>query len=328
MSRTHGITEGQSLLKGGGSGGKPFEGRWAFLAVLAGLFLCFGPSLYRLTLFAAESELYSYILLMPFVSVYLAWCKRQSVPALSKPARGLAAICAAAGSAVLAIYWLVDRAAAVLTVEDRLAFTTFSFFLYFLGACCFFLGKQTLRSLVFSLGLLVFIVPFPATLMKGIETFLQHGSALVAEGLFSLTGTTFLREGLLFHLPGISIEVAPECSGIHSSLVLFITSLVAGYFFLRSPIKRTALTLAVVPLALLRNGFRIFTIGQLCIHIGPEMINSPIHRRGGPLFFGLSLIPFLLLLYLFQRAERVKGRRDLADEPPGQTAGNPNGSGS
>ena len=66
--------------------------------------------------------------------------------------------------------------------------------------------------------------------------------------------------------------------------MLFITSLVAGYFFLRSPGKRTALTLAVVPLALLRNGFRIFTIGQLCIHIGPEMINSPIHRRGGPCF--------------------------------------------
>ena len=317
--------ERQSLLKQGGSRGKP-SGRWGFLAALIGLLLCFGPSLYRLTLFAAGSGLYSYILLMPFVSVYLAWQKRQSSPDYSERARGLATVFAVAGSTMLLIYWLVDRAAVKLTIDDRLAFTTFSFLLYFLGVCCFFLGRQTLRRFVFSLILLVFIVPFPTTLMQGIEAFLQNGSALVAEGMFSLSGTTFSREGLLFHLPGITIEVAPECSGIHSSMVLFITSLVAGYFFLRSGGKRTALTLAVIPLALLRNGFRIFTIGQLCIHIGPEMINSPIHRRGGPIFFGLSMIPFLLLLYLLQRAESVGCRRGEADVPPAQTVGNPSGS--
>src|SRR5262249_56535760 len=35
-------------------------------------------------------------------------------------------------------------------------------------------------------------------------------------------------QGLVFDLPGFSLEVAPECSGIHSTLVLFITSLLAG----------------------------------------------------------------------------------------------------
>ncbi len=318
--------EAQALAKHGGSPGKYCGRRWGFVAAIIGLLLCFGPSLYRLTRFAAESELYSYILLMPFVSLYLAWLKRRSLPVYSVPARRLAAAFLVAGTAVLAIYWLVDRSAARLMIDDRLAFTTFAFFLYFLGICCFFPGKHIVRQLAFSLGLLVFMVPFPASLMKGIETFLQHGSALVAGGLFSLSGTTYLREGLIFQLPGGVIQVAPECSGIHSSLVLFITSLVAGYFFLRSPGKRMVLTLAVVPLALLRNGFRIFTIGQLCIHIGFEMLNSPIHRRGGPLFFGLSLIPFLLLLYFLQKAERAKSMRSAAGSPPGQTAGSLGGS--
>jgi len=70
--------------------------------------------------------------------------------------------------------------------------------------------------------------------------------------------------------------------------------------------------LFVIPLAILRNGFRIFTIGQLCVHLGSEMIHSPIHRRGGPLFFALSLVPFFLLLFLLwksdRRRERVKPR--------------------
>lgn len=312
--------ERQALLKRGGRAGKYCEWRWGFLAAIIGLLLCFGPSLYRLTRFVVESELYSYILLMPFVCVYLVWLKRRSLPVYSEPARRLAAGFLAAGSAVLAIYWLLDRSTGRLMVDDRLAFTTFSFLLYFLGVCCFFVGKNTLWHLAFPLGLLIFIVPIPVCIMKGIETFLQYGSALIAEGLFIMSDTTFSREGLFFQLPGIVIEVAPECSGIHSSLVLFITSLLAGYFFLRSPGKQVALTLAVIPLALLRNGFRIFTIGQLCIHIGPEMINSPIHHRGGPLFFGLSLIPFLLMLYLFQKAERAKSKR--TGTPQGQTAGN------
>ena len=111
--------------------------------------------------------------------------------------------------------------------------------------------------------------------------------------------------GLIFQLPGFSMEVAPQCSGIHSSLALFITSLLAGYFFLRSRWKRATLAVAVIPLAMLRNGFRVFTIGELCVHIGPEMINSYIHHHGGPFFFVLSLVPFFLLLYFLMRSDRL-----------------------
>jgi len=63
------------------------------------------------------------------------------------------------------------------------------------------------------------------------------------------------------------------------------------------------LVAVVIPLGILRNGFRIFVIGALCVHFGPQMINSPIHRRGGPLFFALSLIPLFLLLWWLRRGD-------------------------
>jgi exosortase/archaeosortase family protein len=110
---------------------------------------------------------------------------------------------------------------------------------------------------------------------------------------------------MLFRLPGISLEVAPECSGIHSTLVLFITSLLAGQLLLRRTWKRTVLWLAVIPLALLRNGFRVFVISELCVHVSPQMIDSPIHHHGGPVFFVLSLAPFFLLLYFLRKGERT-----------------------
>lgn len=161
-----------------------------------------------------------------------------------------------------------------------------------------------MRALAFPVGLLIFIVPIPTFLMDWTTSFLQNGSALAAYGMFVLTGMPVAEDGLILHLPGMNLEVAPECSGIHSTLSLLITSLLAGYLFLRSPWKRALLSMAVVPLALLRNGFRIFTIGQLCVRIGPEMIHSYIHRRGGPIFFALSLIPLFLFLILLRRSEQ------------------------
>jgi hypothetical protein len=60
----------------------------------------------------------------------------------------------------------------------------------------------------------------------------------------------------------------------------------------------------VIPLGILRNGFRVFVIGMLCVHVGPRMIDSVIHHRGGPLFFALSLVPLFLLLWWLRRGER------------------------
>jgi exosortase C (VPDSG-CTERM-specific) len=174
------------------------------------------------------------------------------------------------------------------------------------------LGGTLMRALAFPFCLLVFMIPFPVFLREGIEGGLQHGSAVVADWMFVLSGTPFWRQGMDFHLPGMNLEVAPECSGIHSTLVLFITGLVAAQMILRQPWKRIVLCLAVIPLALLRNGFRVFVIGQLCIHIGPKMIDSPIHRHGGPFFFVLSLVPFFLLLYFLKKSERTDPKEQLS----------------
>jgi len=54
---------------------------------------------------------------------------------------------------------------------------------------------------------------------------------------------------------------------------------------------------------LLRNGFRILVISWLCVEIGPHMIESFIHHRGGPIFFGLSLIPLFAILWFLRRGE-------------------------
>jgi exosortase C (VPDSG-CTERM-specific) len=281
------------------------SGHWRNFALMTGiLVICFGVPLYDLTWFAVGNELYSYILLVPVISAYLVWLKWKSLPSFSGAARRPAAVFVAGGLAAVGGYMLVRHFGLKLTEDDYLSFMVSAFCLFFAGSCCLSLGMTIMRELAFPLGFLVFMVPMPTFLMEEIESCLQYGSALAAAAFFELSGITFFRDGLVFRLPTISLQVAPECSGIHSTLVLFITSTIAGYLFLHSPRKRAILVLAVIPLALLRNGFRVFVLGELCTHIGPEMIDSPIHHHGGPLFFALSLIPFFLLLFLLRRSER------------------------
>lgn len=266
------------------------------------LAVCFAMPLFSLVRFALQSDLYSHILLIPFVSLYLAWLKKNEFLHDSEPDRKLAALPLAAGL-LSSLAFLALHSRLRLAPVDLLAWNTFSFFLLFIGAACLCLGRQTLRALAFPLGFLIFLVPFPVIVRDAIESFLQHRSADAAELLFGLAGTPLLRHGVEFQLPGFSLQVAPECSGIRSSLVLFITSLVAGQLFLRSPWKRALFALAVIPLGVFRNAFRIVVIGELCVHVDPGFIDSPIHHRGGPIFFAISMIPFLLLLYYLRKTD-------------------------
>jgi exosortase C (VPDSG-CTERM-specific) len=269
------------------------------------LVLCFSLPLGLDMVFALKSELFSYIVLVPFISAYLAWIARDGFYPAGAPVHPLwAAILWVVGLAMLALaaqqFFSAGRSATV----DYLAPAMYSFSLLLAGSACFFLGRRTLRVFAFPLGFLAFLAPLPRAVENGLEALLQNASSAVAQAFFEIAGMPVYRVGTYFQLPGFNMQVAPECSGIHSTVALFLTSLVAGQLFLRSPWKRTVLALIVLPLALVRNGFRVFVIGELCVQVGPHMIDSWIHHRGGPVFFALSLVPFTLILYGLHRSER------------------------
>jgi exosortase C (VPDSG-CTERM-specific) len=275
-----------------------------FALAVAFLGICFAIPLWKLFQYAATSELSSYILLIPFTGAYLLWLKRDSLPLSTQPARPLAVIFLLAGVALVTVYWLWLRSRLLAHPEAYLTLMTLCFLLLFYGISSLFWGTATIRAAAFPLSFLILLVPVPPAGIQTMDSFLQWGSAQVASAFFSLSGMPFFQTGLAFQLPDIKLEIAPECSGIHSTVVLFITALLASYVFLRTPWKRAFLVLFIIPLGLLRNGFRVFVIGELCVHIGPQMIDSPIHRKGGPLFFVLSLIPLFITLLILLRSEK------------------------
>ena len=281
--------------------GQRFRGFLIFLLVLS---MIFSRALSDLSQLAIGSGLYSHIFLIPVVSLYLIGLRARVLPTTLRTSVAPGLCFLALGVLILLLYqWAYARGWSLERV-DYLARSSASFLAFATAGAFLFLGTPFMRVIAFPWAFLVFIVPFPVAVENAIEVFFQHTSAEAANVLLNLANVPNFRDGLSFKLPGITIRVAQECSGIRSSFVLFITSLIAGQMFLRSPWNRAMFSLAVIPLGILRNGLRILTISWLCVHVGPEMIDSPIHHRGGPVFFALSLIPFFLLLFLLRRFDR------------------------
>jgi exosortase C (VPDSG-CTERM-specific) len=258
-------------------------------------------SLRSLFVHAAQSELHSYIPLVPLVSGYLLYLQRKNLPADYRSSIGQTLILCVIGAAALSAE---IKMRASLSENDTLTLQTIAYLSFVVAGGFVLLGNQWIKAAAFPIAFLGFMIPLPDAFVHRIETVSVLGSAEVSALFFRLAGTPLLRDGNVFVLPGIVLEIAQECSGIHSSWVLFITSLVASRMFLGSPWRQFILVTFVFPLAIIRNSFRILIIGLLCIHISPEMIHSYIHRQGGPIFFALSLIPlFGLLLWLRLREQ-------------------------
>ena len=298
------------------SANKRLIGWCIYLVILCGAFALY---LRELTAFAAHSQVHSYILLIPLVTAYLIYIRWKHLSRELSSSWGYALLSAAAGiGALLASQYFID-----LGQNDYVTLIALSFFCFVIAGIFLFLGNKWARSAMFPLFFLAFMIPLPEAAVDLLENASKQASAEVANWLFLISGTPFLRNGTLFQLPGITITVAKECSGIRSSLVLVITSLLAANMFLHTTWRRALLVCAVIPLGLLRNGFRVLVISLLCVHIGPDMINSVIHRRGGPVFFALSLVPLFAMLWLFRRQElkrQDETARSASIAPPVQAA--------
>ncbi len=267
------------------------------------LVLAYGWILFQLARYAAGTELHSHILLIPFVSAWLVRQEPRIWPAECRASTGAAAVFALTGALALGWGLVTGQGPEALSHNDWLAVMVFSFLCFLAAGAFFLLGWNWIKVVLFPAAFLLFMIPLPDAAVNSIEHFLMAVSAEAVDVFYSLAGIPYLRDDQVFQLPGITLVVAQECSGIRSSWVLVITSLVASYLFLRSPWRRAVLVGLVIPLGILRNGFRVLVLGWLCVHEGPHMIDSDIHHKGGPIFFALSLIPLFLMLWWLRRGE-------------------------
>lgn len=195
--------------------------------------------------------------------------------------------------------------------ESRLSILSFSLVLAWLGAFAMCYGSPTMARARFALLFLLLTIPPPPFLTKALVQGLQYESTIFTDWFFHLSGVPFHREGFLFMLPGNSLEIAEECSGIGSTMFLLLISIVVSYFYLHRWWLRLLLMLLIFPISIVKNALRVFTLGIVGTYIDPTILESKLHQYSGALFFVFSLALLYVSLCLFAWLEKIVCRGEI-----------------
>jgi exosortase len=242
---------------------------------------------------------YSHILMVAPISTALIWVERKRV--LAAPAyNGVGGVLYVAALAIF--FWMAGQPAR----WDASAFISISLLLFAASSISAFLfcyGLTSSKHVSFALFLQFLMAPLPDGMLQRANSFLQYASAEVTAWFFTAAGVHFLREGVVIYLPTVTIEVAEECSGIRSSIVLFISCLVLAHLLLRSPWSKLAVVVISVPMMILKNGLRIFVLTMLGTRVDPSFLTGRLHHQGGIIFFAAGFIAIWVMTALLQRLE-------------------------
>jgi exosortase len=234
----------------------------------------------------------SHIVLVPLISLGIIFRDRRRifVEAAYAPAAGV--ILAVAG--VLVGLWGTAERDTGAAISGLVVAAVGGFLLFF--------GVRAFQAAIFPLAFLGFSVPPPAFVVDGMTQVLKIGSTELVALLFDATGTPYHRQGFVFTLPRVAIEVGDECSGIRSSIALMLTALMLGQVALQSTWKKVLLVLAVLPITILKNGIRIVSLSLLATHVHPSFLVGRLHNDGGVVFFLLALAMLLPVVALLKRS--------------------------
>lgn len=271
----------------------------------AGFLALYAPLIPELVRDWARSGDFSHGFVVPFVSAWLLWVRRDRLrreavrPYLPGAFLLLAAV----------LQYLVGVAAVEFFLQRTSA-------VVFLGGCVLLLfGPGVARHCVFPVAFLLFAVPPPTLVMNWVAFPLQLQASHITEILVRAVGIEVARTGNVIHLEGISLEVARACSGLRSLVTLLaLGAIVAEGSLLprrdgpRSAWLRALVFLGVIPVAIAVNSVRVAATAILAATAGVVLVSGWAHEVTGLVMFAGSmaiLLAWRKLLRWVESSRRV-----------------------
>jgi exosortase len=273
------------------------------VVLIAGSLAIWWNALIALFSLALADERYTHILLVLPVSAALIFLDFKSVTKPNDPET----LSPVTIPVVFLIFALLANATlrwnVGLSPDIQLGAHILALVVWWIAAFILCFDMRAFRGAAFPLCFLFWMVPPPEFAMNAAVDFLQRGSAIAAHLLFLAFRIPVAQRGMLIHIPGLTMEVAPECSSIRSSLMLLVTTTVLVHILLRSAWKRLLVVAVAIPVSIAKNGLRIFVLGVLATRVDPSFLTGRLHREGGIIYFLLALAGILSLIWILQRGK-------------------------
>jgi exosortase len=255
----------------------------AFILIIsvALLGIIYWPTLRWLVNAWISNDYYSHGFLVPLVSAFFVWTKREYLKTREPSIIGIILIFLGALLYIGGFFWQIRilGGLSLLLVITGLVFAIY--------------GVRTARQMAFPLVFLLFMLPAP--FVQEIAYRLQEISVVSSSWLLETLRFPITSSGPEIYLKGTTFTIGLPCSGINTLVALMALSAVYAHILTGSYVKRVSLFILSFPIAILANILRITTIIIVAYFASVETAVGWYHDISSPLFFALS---FLLLILI------------------------------
>lgn len=268
---------------------QPFDYvRWTlfFVLIVFAWFNYYDMFQYSIYMFNKPDEDMSHGWVVPFFSAYAIWrVRKQFVIVAGAPSgRGLFWV-----GVSLALAWIGGRG-------GQLRIDQLSFIGLVWSVPYAFWGKGVARLMLFPAGYLLFTVPL-TNAMDFFTIYLRLFSSGTATAILNGFGMAIERSGtaLFSKVPGreFNVDVADPCSGIRSLFAMMALTVAYGHYTLKTRTQKCFLFACSIPIAVIGNMIRIFSICLIASLFGQKIAMGYYHDYSGYFIFVVAVLLML-----------------------------------
>ena len=258
------------------------------IMVLLCFFVLYYQVIYNMALDWTIYDNYSHGFLIPLISGYLIWYKKDTLSESSINPSNLGLILLTAS---LAFFIITNLGAELFTMR-------FSMIMVILSCSVFLAGWKFTRAVFLPVVYLIFMIPLPAIIWNKMAFPLKLFATKIAVSVITFLTIPVYREGNIIHLANTTLEVVDACSGLRSLTSLLALSAAFALISEHSNLKKFILFLSAIPIAIFVNIVRLSGTAVMARHFGAQVAQGFLHEVSGILVFVFAFVILYIVHWL------------------------------
>ena len=271
----------------------------ALVGVCAAFLACYSDVVRLLVWQWWSNNIYSYAFLIPGITGFLVWTKRLEVMAVMGPPSYRTGVpTMVLGLAML----LAGRVGSFGVLQELSILVTLAGGILTVG------GLRVARIVWLPVAYLLFTIPIWDIFTERLHFPFQLLTARMGESLLGVLGVPAYRIGTMLQLPSVTLEVAKECSGVNYLISIVVIAIPYAYMSLSGAVRRVALVVIAVGVAILSNGLRVAFIGGLQYYglSNQADLHGPAHVLQGMFVAVVGYVALFVAARLLEQRPRHK----------------------
>jgi exosortase D (VPLPA-CTERM-specific) len=244
---------------------------------------------------------YSYGFVIPFISAYILWDKRNEIKKIHLESSW--------NALPILIFFVLLSLYGILGSSGNISMPSIPILIILF--CAFCLGWSSLKELAVPLGFLIFMVPIPSSIEGSLGLFLKNISTKMGGSIIRMLNIPVNVNGNVIDLGVLQLQVVDACNGLRYLFPLFALGVAYSYFFEKVLWKRIFVVLSTIPIAVLTNGIRIGATGILSERFGAGIAEGFFHGFSG---WALFMFAFVCLIIISRILSLFKDKIKTGEE--------------